>query len=129
MRPIFHSLAAGAFGALIAASGPSAFAKTAKQCKADYAANKDSIKASGRTEKAYMAACKAGPDAAAPAAATAAPAASSIEAAPIITRTKSQCAAEYSAHMAAIKAAGQTKAAFDADCRAGTEKIPPAPKP
>jgi hypothetical protein len=60
-------------------------------------------------------------------ASAAAPAiAASLEAAPVITKTKSQCAAEYSANLRAIKAAGQTKAAFDADCRAGTEKIPPA---
>ena len=49
------------------------------------------------------------------------------EEAPVLTRTKAECAAEYRANMAAIKAAGQTKAAFDADCRAGTEKIPAAP--
>ncbi|MGD0723122.1 MAG: hypothetical protein ABR970_18975 [Roseiarcus sp.] len=47
--------------------------------------------------------------------------------APIVSRTKAECAAEYRANISAIRAAGQTKAAFDADCRAGTEKIPPAP--
>jgi hypothetical protein len=47
--------------------------------------------------------------------------------APIVSRTKAECAAQYRANVAAIKAAGQTKAAFDADCRAGTERVPPAP--
>jgi hypothetical protein len=121
MRHLVHILAAGAIGAVIAASAPPASAKTPAECRADYAANKASIEASGQTEKAYIAACKSGPDATA----AAAPAAS-LEAAPVITKTKSQCAAEYSANLRAIKAAGQSKAAFDADCRAGTEKIPPA---
>ncbi|WP_158816716.1 hypothetical protein [Methylocapsa sp. S129] len=123
MRHLGHILAAGAIGAIVAASAP-AFAKTTKECRADYAANKESIKAAGQTEKAYVAACKGGPDAAAPAAAKSA---SSADSAPVLTKTKAQCAAEYSANLKAIKANGQTKAAFDADCRAGTEKIGPAP--
>ena len=34
--------------------------KTAKECDAEYAANKEAIKASGQTKKAYVAACEAG---------------------------------------------------------------------
>ena len=34
--------------------------KTAKQCDAEYAANKDAIKASGETKKDFVAACRAG---------------------------------------------------------------------
>jgi hypothetical protein len=56
-------------------------------------------------------------------------AASSVNDAPILTKTKAECAAEYKANIEAIKANGQSKAAFDADCRAGTEKIKPAGKP
>jgi len=118
MRRLILILTAGTIAALIAVSAPPAFAKTAKECRADYAANKDALKAGGQTEKAYVATCKTGP-AAAPAA--------SAGAAPVLTKTKAECAAEYSANMKAIKANGQTKAAFDADCRAGTEKIGPAP--
>ena len=138
MRHLVHILAVGAIGAVVAASAPPALAKTTKECRADYVANEDAIKASGQSKKAYIAACKAGPDAAAPDAATTAPAAkapavktpaSSADAAPVLTKTKAQCAAEYSANLKAIKAAGQSKAAFDADCRAGTEKIGPAPAP
>ena len=99
------------------------FAKTAKECRAHNAANKDSIKSSGQTEKAYVAACKGGPNAAAPGAAKTTP----IDAgSAVLTKTKAECAAEYKANIEAIKANGQSKAAFDADCRAGVEKIRPA---
>ena len=118
MRRLIPVLAAATLGALLAFSPPPAFAKTAKECRADYAANKDALKAAGQTRKAYVAACKTAPDAA--------PAASA-GAAPVLTKTKAQCAAEYAANIKAIKASGQTRAAFDADCRAGTEKIGPAP--
>jgi hypothetical protein len=117
MRRLLPILATGTIVTLFAASAPPAFAKTVKACRADYAANKDSITAGGQTEKAYMAACKAAPGAPAP----------SADAASVLTKTKAECAAEYNANMKAIKANGQTKAAFDADCRAGTEKIGPAP--
>ncbi len=55
--------------------------------------------------------------------------ASSINEAPVLSKTKAECAAEYKANLEVIKANGQSKAAFDADCRAGTEKIKPAAKP
>jgi len=53
------SLAAAAIGITLAFSSAPAFAKTAAQCNADYAANKAAIKASGQTKKAYVAACRA----------------------------------------------------------------------
>jgi len=56
---VIHSLAAAAIGALLAFPIAPAFAKTAAQCNADYAANKAAIKASGQTKKAYVAACRA----------------------------------------------------------------------
>ena len=46
--------------------------KTVKQCDAEYAANKDAIKASGLTKKDFVAACRAGTEVI-PAAATTAP--------------------------------------------------------
>ena len=55
--------------------------------------------------------------------------ASSAKDALILTKTKAECAAEYKANIEAIKVNGQSKAAFDADCRAGTEKIKPAATP
>ena len=120
MRRLVPILAAIVLGAL-AASAPPALAKTAKQCRADYAANKDSLAAGGQTEKDYVAACKTAPKKATPAA--------SADGAAVLTKTKAQCAAEYAANIKAIKANGQSKAAFDADCRAGTERIGPAPAP
>ena len=56
---VIHSLAAAAIGAALAFASAPAFAKTAAQCNADYAANKAAIKASGQTKKAYVAACRA----------------------------------------------------------------------
>jgi hypothetical protein len=119
-----------AIGAALALGAPPASAKTAKECKAAYAADKDAIKASGQTEKAYIAACRAGADAAAPAAAApAAPmAAPAADAAPTGGKTAKACAAEYSANKAAIKAV-QKKAEFISDCRAGKETIPTAAEP
>jgi hypothetical protein len=128
---LVHILSAAAIGAALALCASPASAKTAKECRADYAANKDAIKASGQTEKAYIAACRAGGDAAAPgaAAAPAAPAAAPAAAAePAGGKTAKECAAEYSANKAAIKAV-QKKAAFIADCRAGKETIPEAAAP
>ena len=46
---VIHSLAATAVAALLVVSSASAFAKTAAECNADYAANKAAIKASGQT--------------------------------------------------------------------------------
>jgi hypothetical protein len=62
-----------------AAAEAPASGKTAKECNAEYSANKDAIKSSGKTKKAFVADCRAGsetvPTAAAPAAPMAAPAA------------------------------------------------------
>ena len=136
MRHSFVSvLSAAAIGAAIALSAQPALAKTVKECDAEYAANKDAIKASGQTKKDYVAACRAGtataPAAApaAPAAAAPAPAAPATAAAPAGGKTAKECNAEYSDNKAAIKGSGQTKKDFIAACRAGTETIPTAPAP
>jgi hypothetical protein len=107
-------------------SGGLASAKTAKECNADYAANKGTVKASGQTKAAYVAACRAD-NAAEPAAA--APAAAPAAAAPASAKTAKECSAEYSENKAAIKAGGQKKADFIAACRAGTETVPTAAAP
>ena len=120
-RSVFQFLAAGAVGLLLAFSTAPAVAKTAAECNADYAANKAAIKASGQTKKDYVAACRAGT---APATAAPAPAPSAAAAPPV--KTAAQCNAEYAANQAAIKAGGQTKRAFVAACRSGTETIPAA---
>lgn len=125
-----------AIGAMIALGGQPAFAKTVKECDAEYSANKDAIKASGQTKKDYVAACRTG-TAAAPTAAPAAPTAAApapaapapSAAAPATVKTAKECNAEYSDNKAAIKAAGQRKSDFVAACRAGTEVIPTAAAP
>jgi len=104
--------------------------KTAKECDAEYAANKDAIKGSGQTKKDFVASCRAGTEvvpggaaAAAPASATVAPAKTAAASG---VKTAKECDAEYSANKDAIKGSGQTKKAFVASCRAGTETIPGA---
>ena len=57
---IVHSLAASAISAALAFSSAPAIAKTIAECNAEFAANKDAIKASGQTKKDYVAACRAG---------------------------------------------------------------------
>ena len=42
------------------APAPAATTKTAKECDAEYAANKAAIRASGQTKRAFVAACRAG---------------------------------------------------------------------
>ena len=52
--------AAPATAAPAPAPAPAATTKTAKECDAEYAANKAAIKASGQTKRAFVAACRAG---------------------------------------------------------------------
>jgi len=54
-----HSLAAAAIGALLAFPSVPAFARTAAECNAEYAANKAAIRASNQTKKDFVAACRA----------------------------------------------------------------------
>jgi hypothetical protein len=62
-------------GLAIALLSAPATAKTAKECNAEYAANKDAIKGAGQKKADFVAACRAGGAASAPAApAPAAPA-------------------------------------------------------
>jgi hypothetical protein len=80
--------AVAAMGSLIALTAAPASAKTTKECDAEYAANKDAIKAAKEKKADFVAACKALPEgqttpiaaggaaSAAPAASAAAPAAS-----------------------------------------------------
>lgn len=118
--------------AVILAFSPNAVmaaTKTAKECDAEYAANKDAIKGSGQTKKDFVAACRAGSEvipggaaAAAPAPATVAPTKSTAASGNV--KTAKECDAEYAANKDAIKGSGQTKKDFVAACRAGTEAIP-----
>ena len=74
---IATSLAAAILVSLALAPAPAA-AKTAKECRTEWQADKVAMKAAGKTEKAYVAECSPKPEktakAAKPAAAPAAPA-------------------------------------------------------
>ena len=74
-RSLFQILVAGGIAGMLAMSGSAAFAKTVKECDADYAANKAAVKASGQTKKEYVDACRAGTEAAPAATPASAPAA------------------------------------------------------
>jgi hypothetical protein len=60
MHSIGRFLMAGAIGAAICISGTNAFSKTAKECNADYAANRPAIQAAKQTKAAFIKACLAG---------------------------------------------------------------------
>jgi hypothetical protein len=126
-----HILGAAAIGAALALSAAPVSAKTAKECNAEYTAQKDALKAAGTKKKDFVASCRAEADTGAPGAA-ATPAAlppTATAAAPATVKTAKECNAEYSANKAAIKAGGQTKRDFVASCRTGTETIPTATAP
>jgi hypothetical protein len=134
MRHAFvHVLAAAAIGAVVALSGGPALAKTVKECNAEYAAQKDALKAAGTTKKDFIASCRAEADAAAPAAPAAAAAPATPAAAPAGGKTAKECAAEYAANKDGIKARGETKKDFIAACRTGPTApeaaTPPAAAP
>jgi hypothetical protein len=82
-KGVLSVLAAFGVAAVVALSSAPGYAKTVKECDAEYTANKAAIKASGQKKADYVAACRAGaaapvatPAAAAPAAPAPAPAAS-----------------------------------------------------
>ena len=130
-RLVFHILADGGIAGILAISSAPAFAKTEAECNAEYAANKDAIKASGQTKRDYVTACRAGtataPAATTPAVAPVPPPPANAAPAAMAGKTAKECDAEYAANKDAIKAGGQTKRDFVADCRSGTEKVPSAP--
>lgn len=125
MRYSFARLAsASAISLAIAFAAVPALAKTVKECNAEYAANKDAIKASGEKKKDFVEACRGGTETI-PSGAATAPA--SAPEAPTVSggvKTAKECDAEYKANKEAIKAAGEKKKDFVAGCRAGTETVP-----
>ena len=122
---------------------PLASAKTAKECTAEWRADKAGMQARGMTEKAYVDSCKgdaaptaapATPTAAAPAPATPPPSASAPKtgAGPATQKTAKDCAGEWRADKAGMQARGMTEKAYVDQCRSGTEPAaaaPIAPKP
>ena len=129
-RSVFQILVAGGIAGIMAMSGAAAFAKTVKECDAEYAANKEAIKASGQKKVDYVAACRAGTAApvatpaaapATPASAPAAPVTPAAASAPVVTSTPKATAAAKPAPAPAKPAAAATGAGgfvTDAQARA-----------
>ena len=142
MLKSFAGVGAAALIALgVALGGSAANAESVmKQCGDQWQAAKAAGTTNGETWPQFLSQCRAhlktGAAAPAPAApAPAAPAPAPVQMPAATMKTASQCDGEYAANKAAIKASGQTKRAFVAACRAGTETIPqgaaaaPAPAP
>jgi len=113
-----------------------AFAKTAKECTAEWRADKAGMQARGVTERAYVEQCRGGaePSAAAPAAK---PAETASPAAPRQTtatglKTAKDCTAEWRADKAGMQARGVTEKAYVEQCKTGgamPSATAPEPKP
>jgi hypothetical protein len=112
-----------------------AFAKTAKDCTAEWRADKAGMQARGVTEKAYVEQCKGGaePTVAAPAAkpAEAAPPSAPRQTTDTGSKTAKDCIAEWRADKAGMQARGVTEKAYVEQCRGGAAPTvsTPAPKP
>ena len=112
----------------------SAFAKTAKECTAEWRADKAGMQARGVTEKSYVEQCKGGaePSAAAPAPkpAEAAPPAPK-QATSTGSKTAKDCTAEWRADKAGMQARGITERAYVEGCKQGAlpTAVAPPPKP
>jgi hypothetical protein len=106
-----------------------ALAKTAKDCRAEWQADKAGMQSRGVTEKAYIEQCKGGTEPTA-----AAPPARPIEA-PAPTqattsgsKTAKDCKAEWQADKAGMKARGITEKAYVEQCRGGSSPVVAAPQ-
>jgi hypothetical protein len=110
-----------------------AFAKTAKDCTAEWRADKAGMQARGVTEKAYVEQCKGGaePSAAAPAAkpAETAPPAAPRQTTAIGSKTAKDCTAEWRADKASMQARGVTEKAYVEQCKGGAAPAASAPSP
>jgi len=108
-------------------SAAPAFAKTAKDCTAEWRADKAGMQARGVTEKAYVEQCRGGaePTAAAPAETPSA----SRPATATGSKTAKECTAEWRADKAGMQARGVTEKAYVEQCRAGAVPAASAPPP
>jgi hypothetical protein len=107
-----------------------AFAKTAKDCIAEWRADKAGMQARGTTQKAYVEQCESGAESTA-----AAPAAPPPQASPAASRqatssgrkTAKDCIAEWRADKAGMQARGTTQKAYVEQCRDGAAPAAPTP--
>lgn len=113
-------------------SAAPALAKTAKECTAEWRADKAGMQARGVTEKSYVEQCKGGTE---PSAAT--PASKPTEAAPAPpkqvntsgAKTAKDCTAEWRADKAGMQARGVTEKAYVEQCKGGAAPAASAPTP
>jgi hypothetical protein len=106
-----------------------ASAKTAKDCKAEWQADKAGMQSRGVTQKTYIEQCKGGtePTAAAPAAKPVeAPA--PAQATTAGSKTAKACKEEWQADKAGMKARGVTQRAYVEQCRGGSTPVVAAPQ-
>jgi hypothetical protein len=109
-----------------------AFAKTAKDCTAEWRADKVGMQSRGVTEKAYVEQCKGGAEPTA-----AAPSAKPTESAPPAPRqttatgakTAKDCTAEWRADKAGMQARGTTEKAYIEQCKGGSAPTAASPEP
>jgi hypothetical protein len=108
----------------------SALAKTAKDCRAEWQADKAGMQSRGVTEKAYIEQCKGGaePTAAAPPAARPMEAPAPTQATTGGSKTAKDCKAEWQADKAGMKARGVTEKAYVEQCRGGSSPVVAAPQ-
>jgi hypothetical protein len=109
-----------------------ATAKTAKECTAEWRADKVGMQARGVTEKSYVEQCRGGaePTAAAPAPkpTETAPPPAPREATTTGSKTAKDCIAEWRADKAGIQARGVTQKVYVEQCRGGAAPAePPTP--
>ena len=112
-------------------SSTGVFAKTAKDCIAEWRVDKAGMQARGTTEKAYVEQCKGGaePTAAAPANASPAQATPPAprQATASGTKTAKDCIAEWRADKAGMQARGTTQKAYVEQCRGSFAPAASAP--
>lgn len=131
-NPSILLLSATLIGAVFVSS--SAFAKTAKDCKAEWRADKVGMQSRGVTEKSYVDQCKAGakPAAAAPAPQTSAgtpPVASKqVRSSSSSGKTAKDCIVEWRADKAGMQARGVTERSYVEQCRGNAAPTASAPR-
>src|ERR1700733_14531068 len=120
-------IAAAVLSSIFLSTG--AFAKTAKDCRAEWQADKADMQSRGVTEKAYIEQCKGGAEPTATA-----PSARPIEV-PAPTqattggsKTAKDCKAEWQADRAGMKARGVTEKAYGEQCRGGSAPVVATPQ-
>lgn len=109
------------------------FAKTARECTAEWRADKVGMQARGVTEKAYVEQCRGGaePTAAAPPAkpVDTAPPPAPRQATATGSKTAKECTAEWRSDKAGMQARGVTEKAYVEQCKVGVPPAASAPPP